>query len=153
MPSQGQATPRGISVSSAAELLAATPHRVPAIEIERELRGMPMNTPGPGERVRGGTLQFGAKGVRLVRHSIVEDATIRTAVHEVAIINDTGVSDFGTLTLRTAHRAQVSVVSNDARSRERTGSHRRFDSTRYRRRRDRGRLAAYPAKWRDRQAR
>jgi hypothetical protein len=37
------------------------------IEVRGELTGMPMVTLPPGVRLRGGTLRFGAKGVRLTR--------------------------------------------------------------------------------------
>jgi hypothetical protein len=50
--------------------------------------------------LRGGVLEFGAKGVRLTSHNTLEGVTVRTAVDEVAVLNDTSVEDLGTLTLR-----------------------------------------------------
>jgi hypothetical protein len=64
------------------------------------VHGMPIITLAPGVQLRGGTLQFGAKGVRLTRGNVLKDVTIRTPEHEVAIRNDTSIADLGTLTLR-----------------------------------------------------
>jgi hypothetical protein len=38
--------------------------------------------------------------VRLTRGNVLEDVTIRTPEHEVAILNDTSIADLGTLRLR-----------------------------------------------------
>lgn len=102
-------------VSTAAELVAATQQRAPAIEVDGVVRGMPMLTLAPGVRLRGGTLEFGAKGVRLTRDNVLEDVTIRTPEHEVAICNDTQVGDLGTLTLRRVRTSgQVLLLARDA---------------------------------------
>jgi hypothetical protein len=53
-----------------------------------------------GVRLRGGTLEFGAKGVRLTADNALEDVTIRCPGHEAAVLNDTSVAGLGTLTLR-----------------------------------------------------
>lgn len=45
-------------VSTAAELVAATQQRVPAIEVDGVVGGMPMLTLAPGVRLRGGTLEL-----------------------------------------------------------------------------------------------
>ena len=69
----------------------------------------------PGVRLRGGTLRFGAKGVRLTRDNVVEGVTVLTADHEVAILNDTTVADLGTLTLRDVRTTgQVLLLAEDA---------------------------------------
>ena len=59
-----------------------------------------MITLPPGVRLRGGTFEFGAKGVCLTRDNVLEDVVIRSPEHEIAILNDTSIADFGTLTLR-----------------------------------------------------
>ena len=46
-------------------------------------------------------LEFGANGVRLTAANTLDGVTSRTADDEVALLNDTSVSDLGTLTLRT----------------------------------------------------
>jgi hypothetical protein len=89
-----------VSVETAADLLGAVSSGVKAIEVKGTISGMPMITLSPGVSLRGGTLKFGAKGLRLTRDNTVENVTVQTAEHEVAILNDTSVADLGTLTLR-----------------------------------------------------
>ena len=85
------------------------------IEVRGELTGMPMVTLPPGVRLRGGTLRFGAKGVRLTRDNVLEDVTVVTEPDEVAILNDTTVADLGTLTLRNVSAVgQVLLVAADS---------------------------------------
>jgi hypothetical protein len=85
---------------SASELLQAVQAGDSEIEVQGTLSGMPMITLGPGVRLRGGILKFGAKGVRLTSDNELDGVTVLTADDEVAILNDTGVANFGTLTLR-----------------------------------------------------
>ena len=74
-----------------------------------------MITLPPGVRLRGGTLKFGAKGVRLTSDNEVEGVTVLTADTEVAILNDTSVADLGTLTLRDVRTTgQVLLLADDA---------------------------------------
>jgi hypothetical protein len=88
---------------------------VEEIEVQGTLSGMPMITLGRGVRLRGGTLKFGAKGLRLSGDNEVEGVTVLTAEHEVAILNDTGVADLGTLTLREVRTTgQVLLLADDA---------------------------------------
>jgi len=102
-------------VRTAAELTEAVQAGVQAIEVEGTIRGMPMITLQPGVRLRGGTLEFGAKGVRLTRDNELADITIRTTDQEVAILNDTSVADLGALALRRVRTAgQVFLVARDA---------------------------------------
>jgi hypothetical protein len=102
-------------VKTASELAAAVNAGAQAIEVEGTVRGMPMVTLAPGVRLRGGTLEFGAKGLRLTRDNEIEDVTIHTADHEVAILNDTSVADLGTLSLRRVQTTgQVFLVARDA---------------------------------------
>ncbi|WP_405745504.1 hypothetical protein OG422_24180 [Streptomyces sp. NBC_01525] len=75
-------------VSTTAELAEALRQAVPAIEVNGVLRGMSMITLAPGVQLRGGTLEFGAKGVRLTSDTVLEDVTIRCPEHEAAILND-----------------------------------------------------------------
>ncbi|MDI3403284.1 hypothetical protein [Streptomyces cavernicola] len=102
-------------VSTATELVAAVDRQEPAIEVDGVLRGMPMITLAPGVRLRGGTLEFGAKGVRLTRDNVLEDVTIRSPEHETAILNDVSVADLGTLVLRAVRTSgQVLLLARDA---------------------------------------
>jgi hypothetical protein len=46
------------------------------IEVDGSLAGMPMVTLRPGVSLRGGTLRFGAKGVRLTSGNRLEDVNV-----------------------------------------------------------------------------
>ena len=98
-----------------AELQDALQSGATDIEVSGELTGMPMVTLPSGVRLRGGTLRFGAKGVRLTRDNLLQDVTIVTEPDEVAILNDTMVTDLGTLTLRNVKAVgQVLLVAADS---------------------------------------
>ncbi|MCQ9164362.1 hypothetical protein [Arthrobacter sp. STN4] len=86
-------------VTSAQELADAFGSGNLAVEVVGSLRGMPSLTLPPGASLRGGSLAFGAKGLRLTSNNTVQDTTITTAPHEVAIHNDTTVTALGTLSL------------------------------------------------------
>jgi hypothetical protein len=102
-------------VSTAAELADAVAQRVPAIEVGGVVRGMPMVTLAPGVRLRGGTLEFGARGVRLTTDNLLEEVTIRCPGHEAAVLNDTSVPGLGVLTLRGVRTSgQVLLLARDA---------------------------------------
>ncbi len=102
-------------VSTGVELQAAIEDGAPAVEVHGTVSGMPMITLPPGVRLRGGTLQFGAKGLRLTRDNDIEDTTILTADSEVALLNDTTVPDLGTLSLRNVRTTgQVLLRARDA---------------------------------------
>ncbi|CAM5408871.1 hypothetical protein GCM10010329_84350 [Streptomyces spiroverticillatus] len=114
-PLPGSHTVRWRRVVTAAELVRAVQEGVPAIEVDGAISGMPMLTLASGVRLRGGTLEFGAKGLRLTRDNLLENVTIRAPEHEVAILNDTSVTDFGTLALHGVHtRGQVLLLARDA---------------------------------------
>ena len=87
-------------VSSASELLRAVEQKNATREVQGTVRGMPTITLPPDVRLRGGTFEFGAKGVRLTRDKVLEDVVIRSPEHEIAILDDRSIADFGTLTLR-----------------------------------------------------
>lgn len=59
------------------------------------LSGMPMLTLRSSVTLRGGTLRFGANGLRLTT-DVLDGVTVLTADDEVAILNDTSVADLGT---------------------------------------------------------
>lgn len=102
-------------VTTADELLAALDAGQRHIEVRGTLSGTPMITLPPGVALRGGTLEFGAKGLRLTRDNSVEYTTVLTAEHEAAISNDTAVEDFGTLSLRHVEtRGQVVLLADAA---------------------------------------
>lgn len=74
-----------------------------------------MITLPPGTALRGGTLQFGAKGIRLTTDNSLEGVTVLTEPDEVAILNDASVADLGRITLRdVTTRGQVYLVAEDA---------------------------------------
>lgn len=76
---------------------------------------MPVITLAPGVRRRGGTLEFGAKGVRLTRDNVPEDVTICSPEQEAAVLNDVTVADLGTLVLRGVRTTgQVLILARDA---------------------------------------
>jgi hypothetical protein len=102
-------------MESAAELVEALQSNVEEIEVRGTLSGMPMITLPPGMRLRGGSLRFGAKGLRLTSDNKVEGVTVLTADDEVAILNDTSVTDLGTLTLRDVRTSgQVLLLADDS---------------------------------------
>jgi hypothetical protein len=101
-------------VTTTMELQEALQSGATEIEVRGELADMPMVTLPPGVRLRGGTLRFGAKGVRLTRENVLEDVTVVTEPDEVAILNDTTVADLGTLTLRNVNAVgQVFLLAAD----------------------------------------
>jgi hypothetical protein len=103
-----------VKVSSAAELVDALAV-ADDIEVDGSLAGMPMITLRPGVALRGGTLRFGAKGVRLTSDNLLEDVTVIVPDWEVAIGNDTAIGDFGRLTLRNVRtRGQVLLLADGA---------------------------------------
>lgn len=103
------------TVSTAAELTEALAAGEMSIEVHGEISGMPMITLGPGVTVTGGSLKFSAKGVRLTSNNTLTDIVITTADHELAILNDTTVSDLGTITLhRVTATGQVQILIRDA---------------------------------------
>lgn len=104
-----------VIVEDAGELLDAVSSDAAVIEVRGAISGMPMITLRPGVTLRGGTLQFGAKGVRLTSGNTLEEVTVSTAQDEVAILNDTSVADLGTLTLRgVSTSGQVLLLADDA---------------------------------------
>ena len=107
--------PSTTTVSSSAELTEALASGATDIHIEGTITGSPMITLPPGVNLRGdGTLKFGAKGVRLTSNNVVDGVTVLTEDDEVAILNDTGVRDLGTLTLRNVRTTgQVLLVAED----------------------------------------
>lgn len=87
-------------VSDVVQLNEALASGAAQIEISGTLKGMPSVALPPGVSLRGGELVFGGKGLRLSSDNSVENVTIRTAVQELAIYNDSAVADLGTLRLR-----------------------------------------------------
>jgi hypothetical protein len=117
-------------VTSPAELLDALA-TADDIEVDGSLSGMPAITLRPGTRLRGGTLRFGAKGIRLTSDNQLEDVTVIVPDSEVAIGG--GAADLGRTRLRNVRtRGQVlltpgrghveadglTVASADVRGRE-----------------------------------
>lgn len=101
-------------VTTAAALADAISKGAEVIEVQGTIAGSPMVTLPPGVTLRGGTLEFGAKGVRLSKDNTLDSITVLTAENEVAILNDTSVSDFGTLTLRNVTtKGQVLLLADD----------------------------------------
>lgn len=78
---------------------------------------MPVITLREGQRLSGGTLRFGACGVRLTRNNMLDAVTIVCHEHERAVLNDTSVADCGTLALRDVRtEGQVLLLADDNRS-------------------------------------
>lgn len=103
-----------VTVSTARELADALAVGAQDIEVRGVITGSPGFTLPPGTSLRGGTLRFGARGVRLTSDNTLEDISILTADEEAAILNDTEFADFGTLTLRNVTaRGQVVILAED----------------------------------------
>lgn len=63
----------------------------------------------------GGSLRFSAKGVRLTSDNTLSEITVAAAEHELAVLNDTTVTDLGTITLKdVATTGQVQVLIREA---------------------------------------
>lgn len=104
-----------VTVTNASELLAAVASDADDIEVRGTVSGMPMITLRPGVTLRGGVLEFGAKGVRLTAGNTLDGVTVHTAADEVAVLNDTSVADLGILTLRGVTTiGQVLLLAEDA---------------------------------------
>ena len=102
-------------VGNAEGLLDAVASDAAEIEVRGTVSGMPMITLKPGVVLRGGVLEFGAKGVRLTSQNTLDGVTVRTAADEVALLNDTSVDDLGTLTLRNVTTVgQVLLLADDS---------------------------------------
>jgi hypothetical protein len=102
-------------VRDASELLDAVGSDTREIEVQGTISGIPMITLRPGVMLRGGVLEFGAKGLRLTSQNTLDAVTVRTADDEVAILNDTSLEDLGTLTLRdVTTTGQVLLLAQDA---------------------------------------
>jgi hypothetical protein len=92
-------------VTNAEELLDALA-TADDIEVDGSLSGMAAVTLPPGTRLRGGTLRFGAKGIRLTSDNQLEDVTVIVPDNEVAI--GCGAADIGRARLRNVRiRGQV----------------------------------------------
>lgn len=102
-------------VTNAAELSEALGNGTAVIEVQGTITGSPMITLAPGVTLRGGTLRFGGRGVRLTADNTLEDITVETPDTEAAVLNDTGQTDLGTLVLRNVTtRGQVFLLAADA---------------------------------------
>lgn len=96
------------------ELKQAIEDAAEVIEIIGEISGSPMITLPEGTTLRGGTLVFGARGVRLTKNNTLDGVTIKVPVTETAILLDTSVADFGTLTLKdVTTRGQIAIIAED----------------------------------------
>jgi len=85
------------------------------IEVDGSLTGMPMISLRPGVSLHGGTLRFGAKGIRLSSGNVLEDVTVIVPDQETAILNDTSVGDLGRLSLKNVRtRGQVLLIAEGA---------------------------------------
>lgn len=101
-----------ILVRTAAELVAAAALPGAEIEVEGTITGAPSITLLPGTSLRGGTLVFGSRGVRLTRDNTLDGVRIEVPEHETAIGNDPSYDDLGTLRLReVTTRGQVLLVA------------------------------------------
>jgi hypothetical protein len=103
------------TVRDAAELAAALHDGAAVIEVSGTITGSPGITLPAGVTLRGGSLVFGAKGVRLTRDNTLEGIEITVPEHELAIYADTREETWGTLTLTGVTTVgQVSLVALDA---------------------------------------
>jgi hypothetical protein len=104
-------------VSSAAALVDACSRDGARIEIHGALSGMGMIRVAPGVHLRGGELQFGAKGLQLTRDNVLEGVSVQTVEHEPAILNDLTVDSLGTLVLNDVQTIGQVVLLADGRVR------------------------------------
>ena len=103
-----------VKVSTAAELMSAL-GTAEEIHVVGFVTGMPMISLRPGVSLRGGTVRFRAKGIRLSSNNVLEDVTVIVPEWEAAILNDTSISDLGRLSLRNVRtRGQVLLLADGA---------------------------------------
>ena len=92
-------------VRSAAEVVDALATE-DDIEVDGTISGLPSIELRPGVRLHGGTLRFGARGIRLTSGNQLEDVTVLVPDTEVAI--GTAAADLGRVALRNVRtRGQV----------------------------------------------
>jgi hypothetical protein len=102
-------------VRDAAELKSALDESAPIVEVSGSITGSPGITLPPGVTLRGGRLEFGAKGVRLTRDNTLSDIEVVVPEHEIAVYADTRQADWGTLTLTDVTTVgQVAIIALDA---------------------------------------
>src|ERR1019366_5913068 len=103
-----------VTVTSGLELTDTIASGATNIEINGTASGLPSLTLPPGVSLRGGTLEFKAKGLRLTSDNDISNLRVVTSEHETAIYNDTSVTDLGTLTLSNVTTVgQVYLVAED----------------------------------------
>jgi len=103
-----------VTVKSGVELTDAIAAGAIEIVIDGAVSGIPSLTLPPGVSLRGGTLEFKAKGVRLTSDNSISDLRVVTAEDEAAIYNDTSVADLGTLSLTNVTTiGQIYLVADD----------------------------------------
>lgn len=103
-----------VTVNTAEDLHQAITAGAGEIVIEGVIAGSPSITLPEGTTLRGGTLAFLAKGVRLTRDNTLRDITITTLPYEVAVYNDTSVPDAGTFRFENVSTVgQVYLVAED----------------------------------------
>jgi hypothetical protein len=101
-------------VSSVAELMDALAS-TDDIEVNGSLTGMPTISLRPGVSLRGGSLRFGAKGIRLSSDNRIEDVTVIVPDWELAIFNDTAASFLGHIRLTNVRSTgQVLLLADSA---------------------------------------
>ncbi|MDO5043746.1 MAG: hypothetical protein Q4E22_00390 [Coriobacteriia bacterium] len=104
-----------MKVSNAQELAEAIKAQEQIIELEGTITGSPSITLPEGTTLKGGTLEFKGKGVRLSRNNTLEDITISTLNYEEAIYNDSSIEDAGVFKLHKVEtKGQISIVAKDA---------------------------------------
>jgi hypothetical protein len=84
-------------ISSAGELAEAAKQPGARIELAGQIDGLASVALAPGVQLRGGTLRFGSKGLRLSRDNTLSAVSVEAAEHEPAIFNDTEQRSLGTL--------------------------------------------------------
>lgn len=106
------------TVGTVDELLGALRDGDQKIELATTLSGLGPLTLPPGVSLRGGGLEFDAKGLQLSSNNTVENLSVTVPDQEIAIYNDVSVQDLGTLTLRgITTRGQIYLqASNNVRS-------------------------------------
>lgn len=103
-----------VKIANGNELTDAIANGSTVIEIDGTISGIPSLTLPPGVNLRGGTLDFKAKGLRLTSDNEISELRVVTEVHEPAIFNDTSVADLGALSLvNVTTVGQVYLVAED----------------------------------------
>jgi hypothetical protein len=101
-----------LEVHTANELYQAVRGGLMHIQVVGEIAGVSMITLQPGMSLRGGSIRFAARGVRMARDNTLSDINLFCGDTEVALFVDPSLETLGTLTLHNVTtRGQIAIIA------------------------------------------